>query len=76
MSYPQNTPAPAKPYRDRRTSARMLQFSGLALIIVGLVGGLLTYDAPAYMLVLTLAVVGAIVWAVGQIRETLERPHH
>ena len=76
MSYPQNTPAPAKPYRDRRTAPRMLQFSGLVLIVVGLVGGLLTYDAPAYMLVLTLAVIGAIVWAVGQVRETLEHPHH
>lgn len=76
MAYPHDAPAPAKPYRDRRTSARMLRFDGLVLLFVALVGGIFTAHAPAFMWVLTLAIIGTIVWAVGQIRETLEHPHY
>ncbi|MCR4527030.1 hypothetical protein NUV30_11715 [Kocuria rhizophila] len=76
MSYPQDTrpAAQPKPYKDRRASARMLRIDGLALIAVGLLGGIATVRAPAFMWVLTLAIIGVVVWAVGQIRETLEHP--
>ena len=76
MSYPQETPAPPRPYKDRRATARMLRVDGLILIAVGLLGGVFTAQAPAFQLVLSLAIIGTIVWAVGQIRETLEHPHH
>ncbi|WP_186321591.1 hypothetical protein [Kocuria rhizophila] len=76
MSYPQNTPAPAKPYRDRRATPRALRIDGLVLIALGLIGGFATLQAPASVWVLSLAVIGAIVWAVGQVRETIEHPHH
>lgn len=76
MSYPQNTPAPAKPYRDRRATPRALRIDGLVLIALGLIGGFATLQAPAFVWVLSLAIIGTIVWAVGQIRETLEHPHH
>lgn len=76
MSYPQDPPAPAKPYRDRRTSARALRIDGLILIVLGLFGGAALSMTPASTWVLSLAIIGTIVWAVGQIRETLEHPHH
>lgn len=76
MSYPQDTPAPAKPYRDHRTSARALRIDGLILIVLGLFGGAALSMTPASTWVLSLAIIGTIVWAVGQIRETLEHPHH
>ena len=76
MSDPQDTPAPAKPYRDRRTSSKALRIDGLILIALGLFGGAALSTTPATFWVLSLAIIGTIVWAVGQIRETLERPHH
>lgn len=47
MSYPQATPTSAKPYRDRRTSARALQIDGLILIALGLFGGAALTMTPA-----------------------------
>ncbi|MCT1879844.1 hypothetical protein M3C26_03425 [Kocuria rhizophila] len=76
MSSPTGTQAPAKPYRDRRTSAKALRIDGLILIVLGLFGGAALSMTPASAWVLSLAIIGTIVWAVGQIRETLEHPHH
>lgn len=76
MSYPLETPAPKNPYKDRRASPKILCIDGLLLIVIGLVGGFFTAQAPAFLWVLSLAVIGAVVWAVGQIRETLECPYH
>ncbi|MDV5998831.1 MULTISPECIES: hypothetical protein [Kocuria] len=73
-TYPQDTATRPKPYSDRRTSARMLRIDGIILIVVGLIGGALTYGAPAHLPVVSLAIIGAIVWAVGHIRESLEHP--
>lgn len=76
MSTPTGTQAPAKPYRDRRTSAKALRIDGLILIVLGLFGGAALSMATASAWLLSLAIIGTIVWAVGQIRETLEHPHH
>ena len=76
MSYPQDTPAPAKPYKDRRATPKALRIDGLVLIGLGLFGGAALSMTPAATWALSLAVIGTIVWAVGQIRETIEHSHH
>lgn len=79
MTYPQDlpaTPTSPKPYRDRRMTPAALRYEGFLLIFIGIIGGALTYGAPAFMIIVSLGIIGAVVWAVGQIRETLEHPHH
>lgn len=76
MSYPQDTPAPAKPYKDRRATPKALRIDGLVLIVLGLFGGAALSMTPDATWALSLAVIGTIVWAVGQIRETIEHSHH
>lgn len=56
-----------------RRPSRPTRWDGVLLIVIGLVGGFLTTGAPAHFWLLTLAVVGTLMWGFGKVCDTIEQ---